>query len=206
MLQKCRIILALGMKNNFAGIELYKKAMSHLQFQQLECPYCGEKGKFKRHGKYSRYVVEWIEGQRHCSSISVIRFRCGNCRKTHAYLPSFLIPYTSYGMCFVLTVLIQYFKGDMTVEQICGKYDISESMLYRWVHAFENCYEKWAELLRYEITVWKNKRNEIILGNTDNILQFILCVIWSDVFLDNYLLMFRKSLMECGFEGDGEKK
>ena len=94
----------------------------------------------------------------------------------------------------------------MTIEQICGKYDISESMLYRWVHAFENCYEKWMELLRCEITVWKNKRNEIILGNTDNILQFILCVIWSDVFLDNYLLMFRKSLMECGFEGDGEKK
>lgn len=206
MLQKCRIILALCMKNNLAVAELYEKAMSHLQFRELECPYCGEKGKFNRHGTYGRYIVEWIEGQKHCSSIRVIRFRCGSCSKTHTYLPPFLIPYTSYGMCFVLTVLIQYFKREITIDQICGKYDISESMLYRWVHAFENCYEKWIDLLKNEIIVEKRGKRVGILGNENNILEFIFCVIWSDVFLDNYLLMFRKSLMECGFERDGEKK
>ena len=43
----------------------------------------------------------------------------------------------------------------------------------------------------------KKDGSRTILGEREHILKFIFCVILSDVFLDNYLLMFRRSLMEC---------
>ncbi len=189
MLQKCRIMLAKCMENDVTAVGLYGRMVEQLQLQEFKCPHCGRKGRFKRHGEYSRYIVEWAGGKKHCSRVSIVRFRYGDCGRTHAYLPSLMVPYTSYGLCFVLAVLIQYFQKSMTVMQICESYDISESMLYRWVHLFERRYEEWME---------------IITCGMDG----IFCVILSDVFLDNYLLMFRRSLMECepGAEGERNKE
>lgn len=207
MLQKCRIMLAKCMENDVTAVGLYGRTVEQLRLQEFECPHCGRKGRFKRHGEYSRYIVEWAGGKKHCSLISIVRFRCGDCGRTHAYLPSLMIPYTSYGLCFVLAVLIQYFQKSMTVMQICESYDISESILYRWVHLFERRYGEWMEIITCGIDGKKRdekKKDEkkkdgsrTIPGEREHILEFIFCVILSDVFLDNYLRMFHRSLMEC---------
>ncbi len=193
-------------KNNLTGAEFYRKIIDSLPLQEMECPYCGSKSRFKQHGTYSRYIVEWIKGRKVCSVLEVVRFRCESCGKTHTYLPSFIIPCSFYGLCFVLVVLMQYFKRELTIAQICEKYGISESMLYRWVHRFEKSYENWEKLIKSEKVQRKYRNREKILGKTENILEFIYCIIFSDVFWDNYLLIFRKSLMECGFEGKQENK
>ena len=46
----------------------------------------------------------------------------------------------------------------MTVMQICESYDISESMLYRWVHLFERRYGEWMEIITCGLD--GKKRNE----------------------------------------------
>lgn len=206
-------MLAKCMENDVTAVGLYGRMVEQLQLQEFKCPHCGRKGRFKRHGEYSRYIVEWAGGKKHCSRVSIVRFRYGDCGRTHAYLPSLMVPYTSYGLCFVLAVLIQYFQKSMTVMQICESYDISESMLYRWVHLFERRYEEWMEIITCGMDGKKKDEKKkdggrTILGEREHILEFIFCVILSDVFLDNYLLMFRRSLMECepGAEGERNKE
>jgi len=62
-------------------------------------------------------------------------------------LPEFIIPFQSYSLFFVLTVLKDYFGGSLTVEDICTKYDISVSTLYSWKTLFLKHKKIWLGLL-----------------------------------------------------------
>ena len=65
------------------------------------CKFCGYEGMLHRHGYYSRNVIT-----RHCiRRISILRVRCPSCGKTHAVLPSFLIPYYQYSLEFIFECL-----------------------------------------------------------------------------------------------------
>ena len=50
--------------------------------------------------------------------------------------PEMLIPYSSYSLRFVLTVLEDYFLHVHTVEQICETYQIAHSTLYVFRNLF----------------------------------------------------------------------
>ena len=62
--------------------------------------------------------------------LRVPRVKCASCGHTHALLPEMLIPYSSYSLRFVLTVLEAYFLHAHTVEEICETYQIAHSTLY----------------------------------------------------------------------------
>ena len=65
------------------------------------CKSCGYEGMLHRHGYYSRNVIT-----RHCiRRISILRVKCPSCGKTHAVLPSFLIPYYQYSLEFIFECL-----------------------------------------------------------------------------------------------------
>ena len=94
------------------------------------CPYCNSKERMIPHDTYSRYMIT-IKGNRIESVLLRIpRVKCTSCGHTHAVLPEMLIPYSSYSLRFVLTVLKDYFLHVHTVGQICEAYQIAHSTLY----------------------------------------------------------------------------
>lgn len=47
-----------------------------------------------------------------------------------------MVPYRSYSLRFILTVLRSYFLHRMSVEEICATYGIAISTLYQWKRLF----------------------------------------------------------------------
>ena len=75
------------------------------------------------------------------------RYLCSSCGHTHALLPSTLVPYSSYSLRFILTVLRAYFLGLKGVQQICDRAGISVSTLYRWKALFLSHKALWLGVL-----------------------------------------------------------
>lgn len=111
------------------------------------CPCCSARGRMRPLGHYKRYLVEWDGAAQVSSLISVPRYICDSCGHSHAALPSCIIPYRSYSLRFLLVVLRAYFIRVCSVEQICIRYGITISMLYRWIRLFRKQKEIWLGVL-----------------------------------------------------------
>lgn len=71
----------------------YDKLISSLQFHQLSCS-CGRAGCLNIHGYYSRSVKQGEGSVR----LSFCRVRCSACSRTHALIPSFIVPYSQVSL------------------------------------------------------------------------------------------------------------
>lgn len=76
-------------RNKCRSTELYDKAVDELELREIECPFCKNIGQCKKHGRYTRYILEWVQGKKVCSSIEIIRVRCQHCKKTHSFLNNY---------------------------------------------------------------------------------------------------------------------
>ena len=110
--------------------EWFDQAVGDLMLSDQCCPYCGAKSSMKPHDSYSRYMVTLKGDKPVTESLCVPRVKCTSCGHTHALLPEMLIPYSSYSLRFVLSVLNAYFLHAHTVEDICEAYQISHSTFY----------------------------------------------------------------------------
>lgn len=116
--------------------EWFDKTFEKLNLWGQVCPYCNSKEQMIPHDTYSRYMIT-IKGNRIESVLLRIpRVKCTSCGHTHAVLPEMLIPYSSYSLRFVLTVLKDYFLHTHTIEQICEAYQIAHSTLYAFRDLF----------------------------------------------------------------------
>ena len=68
----------------------YDEILGGLAFHRLVCPCCGRAGGLTRHGRYGRGIK--IKGE--LIKLRIVRVKCENCGKTHALLPSYIVPYT----------------------------------------------------------------------------------------------------------------
>lgn len=110
--------------------EWFDQALHRLSLSERSCPYCNSKGNLIPHDSYSRYMVSLKDNSPVTVILNVPRVKCTSCGHTHALLPEMLIPYSSYSLRFVLTVLESYFLHAHTVEEICETYQIAHSTLY----------------------------------------------------------------------------
>lgn len=94
------------------------------------CPCCGAKGSCRIHAYYGRSLVDFMGGVPVRHNLCVLRLIC-TCGHTHAILPDFIIPYSGYGLFFLLRVLAEYFLRLSTVEELCERFSITLSQLYR---------------------------------------------------------------------------
>lgn len=107
-----------------------------LPFIKLACPCCGAKNPaWTYHDSYERYLISYENEKTISYIIDITRIICSSCEHTHAILPEIIIPYGSYSLIFIIRVLKDYFSK-MKVKEICEKYQISVSMLYRWKQLF----------------------------------------------------------------------
>jgi hypothetical protein len=68
---------------------------------------------------------------------------CSSCGHTHAILPDLIIPYSTYGLFFILRVIAEYLLRLSSVEQLCLRFGITHSMLYRWLRLFREHKALW---------------------------------------------------------------
>ena len=110
--------------------------MASFQTESEECPYCHSTGNCKTHATYQRSIIDIIHGKPVYQEIRISRIICESCGHTHAILPDTIIPYSQYGIFFILRVLGEYFVHVKTVAALCETYSITASMLYRWRDLF----------------------------------------------------------------------
>jgi len=121
---------------------LFNKSVMAFCTDTSSCPLCGAKGALESHGHYYRDLIYLKAGEITITRIAVPRFMC-DCGHTHAILPACLIPYASYGLFFILSVLRVYFLRSKTILAICESFGISTSTLYAWIHLFHTHKALW---------------------------------------------------------------
>ena len=82
--------------------------MAGFRHQLQTCPCCGARGSCSIHAYYDRSLVDFMGGSPVRHSLCIMRLIC-TCGHTHAILPDFIIPYSGYGLFFLLRVLAEYF-------------------------------------------------------------------------------------------------
>ena len=92
-------------------LSFYSQLTSALNFSDLPCPCCKECG-MRIFAYYSRYVKNPDFPEK--TKIRVLRVRCvnENCRKTHAILPSTIVPYSQITMADTISIVKAQSKED----------------------------------------------------------------------------------------------
>ena len=122
--------------------------MDDFRPENATCPVCGSTGNCHPHAYYDRFIIDCHGGTVSQERLHILRLYCTSCRHTHAVLPDFIIPYSTYGITFLLRVLLAYFTRSRsnalrTVEEICCFFGISPRLLYRWLVLFVRHKYQW---------------------------------------------------------------
>lgn len=126
--------------------DLFDSFMDGFHPELQTCPCCGAKGSCTIHAYYDRSLTDFMGGLPVRHSLCIMRLICP-CGHTHAILPDFIIPYSGYGLFFLLRVLAEYFLHLSTVERLCERFSISLSQLRRWLQLFREQKEEWLGVL-----------------------------------------------------------
>gem|GEM_PF-5667824 len=118
-----------------------------LYITKQECPHCHAKGCISSFSHYHQFLIEVGRHGLVEHAISVPRMFCHSCGHIHAVLSSCLIPYRSYSLRFILTLLRYYFLRQYTVQQLCEVYGIAVSTLYAWKQLFFHQKAVWLGVL-----------------------------------------------------------
>lgn len=142
-----RLFVLFG-KVHLSTLGLFHLIMTNFDLSEHECPSCRTRhSSWKKHATYERHLVGFDEGRTTSYVVEIVRYRCASCKITHALLPDIIIPYNSYSILFILTVLRDYYTRTFTLQQICDKYQISHSTLYAWKEVFQKHKKLWLGLL-----------------------------------------------------------
>ena len=97
------------------------------------CPSCGApQSKYQRNGSYKRHFVCYEDGAVCSRTITVRSVRCSSCMGSHALLVSVIIPFSSFSLGVIISLLHARVTGKFpSVLSLCEHFDISESTYYR---------------------------------------------------------------------------
>jgi hypothetical protein len=116
-------------------IQAIQAALAAFRPEQSRCPSCGAAHHLAYHSNYHRTLVEHNGGSIQDQEATISRYQCLSCGKTHAILPSPLIPYARYSLDFMRRTLLAYSLRDklgLTVQGVAKKFGIAVSTLYEW--------------------------------------------------------------------------
>lgn len=97
------------------------------------CPSChAPSSALCRNGSYKRHLVCYHDGHV-CDRLMTVRsVLCSSCSSSHALLISVIIPYSSYSLGFLISLLYARLTRKFpSVLSLCAHFDISESTYYR---------------------------------------------------------------------------
>lgn len=154
-----------------SDLKRFNAVYDNLNIHSLTCPLCRTKFNCTFLSSYSRNMITFENGLNTCHTVSVTRVICNSCSHTHAILPDHLIPFGSYTLSFVLTVLRVYFLGAKTITSLCDFFQISISTLYEWIKLFKEQKHIWLGILN-DAVISEVKFIEDILCCSNSISSF----------------------------------
>lgn len=134
--------------NKTSDLLLFTQATDVFSPEDFVCPKCGRKHACSWIQSYSRHLVSYENAGVISRRIHVRQVQCSSCHSIHAVLPDCLVPYSSYSLSFILTVLKDYFTRRKTVEDLCLHFQISISTLYAWIRLFQKHKRLWLGILQ----------------------------------------------------------
>lgn len=139
LLLKDRIMITILFYNCKAlSQDLYNHVTEQLPLHQVKCP-CGKSGCMIRYGRYQRFVKLLSE----LLPLSVQRLLCKACKKTHALIPSVLVPYS------------QITLEEQTAIIYCTENHLSVSAILENNYLIDECHVKY--ILRQYRKHWKQR-------------------------------------------------
>ena len=125
---------------------LFDSFMASFRPELQTCPCCGAKGSCRIHAYYGRSLVDFVGGFPVRHELCILRLVC-SCGHTHAILPDFIIPYSGYGLFFILRLLAEYFAHLYSLEQLCERFSVTGNQFYHWLDLWKSQKEEWLGLL-----------------------------------------------------------
>ena len=116
------MITLLVEENNPLSQSFYDYCINSLQFHQLTCS-CGRSGCLNIHGYYQRKV----KTQDGSFILTVCRVICSECGRTHAILPSSIVPYSQIPLSCCCQIISDFNNGN-DINSACEDYpDVDEN-------------------------------------------------------------------------------
>ena len=123
---------------NLSETDAYQILYKQIYNIHKNCPCCGSPpSKFHKNGTYLRNFVSYENNKVVSTSITVACVECSSCGHSHALLPSMLVPYSSFSIKFILTLLYSHLcRKFSSVVCLCEHFQISISTFYRIYKCF----------------------------------------------------------------------
>ncbi len=105
---------------------------------------------FIRCGFYSRALISYESNKRVDYSITIYRvIRKGDMsRRTHAILPDMIIPYSSYSIRSVISVIYHYKHRNTSASAFCESIGIPRSTVSDWIKLYQAHLSEYISLLK----------------------------------------------------------
>lgn len=105
-------------------IEIIEEYERTNNFEYIECPCC-HSDKLVFYGGYKRNIGI----NNNFLTIKIKRVKCKNCGKTHALIPSFIVPFFEYEASYINFVLLLYFKRKKQANKIMERIKLARQLL-----------------------------------------------------------------------------
>lgn len=156
---------------------------------------------------YRRSFTTVVDNKPVDDSIMIPCSMCKSCGGYyHAVLPDILIPFSSYTLLFVLTVLESYVNRVCTVAEICSYWHISLPTLYNWKHRFMAHHDLWFPALVHlrkqqdsdgKEDFAQDGKKHIIADKNHCLLRNAILRLYSDIsFIREFFLRFLFSFLQ----------
>lgn len=126
--------------NNPLTQKTYQDLINSLQFHQMKCT-CGHAGSLTIHGYYTRS----LKSEDTAISLSICRVKCSQCGKTHALLPSCIVPYSQVSLEDQVSIISAYEQAQSVDPIMIKTPSIDENLIASIIHRYVN---HWSQKIR----------------------------------------------------------
>lgn len=145
----CKAFSEKSLDNDLNRFEVY---INNINVKRLSCPYCRRRGGLTYFASYSRHLITYEDGKVIDHIVKIPRYICPSCGRTHAILPSTIVPYKSFSFNFLIHLMKDYLIGRFSsIDKLCKHYQISVSTFYRILDNFKEQKRVWLGLLEDKI-------------------------------------------------------
>ncbi len=149
-------IMIIDYSTNFKQYE--DKILCFQGIWSWDCPCCGSKHAFHRHGTYMRNLLIIENSIITEETIEILRLLCTSCGHTHAILPWDVIPFQIYSASAILQIFFMFYIEGKTVLKISSIINISYQLLYSFLNHFVSFLKQLELLLRF-LKLWSSPTN-----------------------------------------------
>lgn len=133
----CKCFHKFNKENEF---QLYTTLKFENNLISSACPSCGAPAwAFHKDGHYKRQFICYQDNKVVYHEIMITCVECSSCGHSHAILPNYIIPYSSYSIGFIVNLLYEYLTNQYkTIEELCTRFEISIPTFYRIYNCFKS--------------------------------------------------------------------